>query len=354
MQPLYRIRLLDFVADALEFRSSYLKAMVTATLNYEPMVFSPKQGDEAPLTAIQEEVLTLKKERKALILAHNYQIDAIQRVADYVGDSLGLAYKAEQADTDCIVFCGVHFMAETAKIVNPNKPVLLPEMAAGCSLSDSCPAEKLAAYKEAHPNVYVVAYINCSAAVKALSDVICTSGNAMKIVGKVPSDRDILFVPDQNLGQWVSKQTSRAMQLWPGSCYAHVLFTQQAIERLKLKFPDALVVAHPECTETVRDNADEVCSTEKMIGFCQDCEAEKIIVVTETGMIHRLQREIPDKTFIAGPTDTCACNDCRYMKMNTIEKLRDCLRDMSPQIEMPEDIRLQAYAPIKRMLEWSK
>ncbi len=354
MQPLYRIRLLDFVADALEFRSSYLKAMVTATLNYEPMVFSPKQGDEAPLTAIQEEVLTLKKERKALILAHNYQIDAIQRVADYVGDSLGLAYKAEQADTDCIVFCGVHFMAETAKIVNPNKPVLLPEMAAGCSLSDSCPAEKLAAYKEAHPNVYVVAYINCSAAVKALSDVICTSGNAMKIVGKVPSDRDILFVPDQNLGQWVSKQTRRAMQLWPGSCYAHVLFTQQAIERLKLKFPDALVVAHPECTETVRDNADEVCSTEKMIGFCQDCEAEKIIVVTETGMIHRLQREIPDKTFIAGPTDTCACNDCRYMKMNTIEKLRDCLRDMSPQIEMPEDIRLQAYAPIKRMLEWSK
>ena len=354
MQPLYRIRLLDFVADALEFRSSYLKAMVTATLNHEPMVFSPKQGDEAPLTAIQEEVLTLKKERKALILAHNYQIDAIQRVADYVGDSLGLAYKAEQADTDCIVFCGVHFMAETAKIVNPNKPVLLPEMAAGCSLSDSCPAEKLAAYKEAHPNVYVVAYINCSAAVKALSDVICTSGNAMKIVGKVPSDRDILFVPDQNLGQWVSKQTRRAMQLWPGSCYAHVLFTQQAIERLKLKFPDALVVAHPECTETVRDNADEVCSTEKMIGFCQDCEAEKIIVVTETGMIHRLQREIPDKTFIAGPTDTCACNDCRYMKMNTIEKLRDCLRDMSPQIEMPEDIRLQAYAPIKRMLEWSK
>ena len=354
MQPLYRIRLLDFVADALEFRSSYLKAMVTATLNYEPMVFSPKQGDEAPLTAIQEEVLNLKKERKALILAHNYQIDAIQRVADYVGDSLGLAYKAEQADTDCIVFCGVHFMAETAKIVNPNKPVLLPEMAAGCSLSDSCPAEKLAAYKKSHPNVYVVAYINCSAAVKALSDVICTSGNAMKIVGKVPSDRDILFVPDQNLGQWVSKQTSRAMQLWPGSCYAHVLFTQQAIERLKLKFPDALVVAHPECTETVRDNADEVCSTEKMIGFCQDCEAEKIIVVTETGMIHRLQREIPDKTFIAGPTDTCACNDCRYMKMNTIEKLRDCLRDMSPQIEMPEDIRLQAYAPIKRMLEWSK
>lgn len=328
--------------------------MATATLNYEPMVFNPKLGDEAPFTAIQQEILALKKERNALILAHNYQIDAIQRVADYVGDSLGLAYKAEEADADCIVFCGVHFMAETAKIVNPNKPVLLPEMEAGCSLSDSCPAEKLAAYKEAHPNVYVVAYINCSAGVKALSDVICTSGNAMKIVSQVPADRDILFVPDQNLGQWVSKQTGREMQLWPGSCYAHVLFTQQAIEKLKLQFPDALVVAHPECVETVRDNADEVCSTEKMIGFCRDCEAQQIIVVTETGMIHRLQREVPEKTFIAGPTDTCACNDCRFMKMNTIEKLRDCLRDMSPQIEMPEDIRLKAYSPIKRMLEWSK
>ena len=354
MQPLYRIRLLDFVADALEFRLPYLKAMVTATLNYEPMVFSPKQGDEAPLTAIQEEVLTLKKERKALILAHNYQIDAIQRVADYVGDSLGLAYKAEQADTDCIVFCGVHFMAETAKIVNPNKPVLLPEMAAGCSLSDSCPAEKLAAYKEDHPNVYVVAYINCSAAVKALSDVICTSGNAMKIVDKVPTERDILFVPDQNLGQWVSKQTGRSMQLWPGSCYAHVLFTQQAIEKIKIQFPQAVVVAHPECVETVRDNADEVCSTEKMIGFCRDSAAKEFIVVTEPGMIHRLQREVPNKTFIAGPTDSCACNECRFMKMNTIEKLRDCLRELGPQINMEEEIRKQAYIPIKRMLEWSK
>ena len=274
------------------------------------MVFNPKQGQEAPLTPIQEEVLALKKERNALILAHNYQVDAIQRVADYVGDSLGLAYKAEEADTDCIVFCGVHFMAETAKIVNPNKPVLLPEMEAGCSLSDSCPAEKLAAYKEANPNIYVVAYINCSAAVKALSDVICTSGNAMKIVGNVPADRDILFVPDQNLGQWVSKQTGREMQLWPGSCYAHVLFTQQAIERLRLQFPDALVVAHPECVETVRDNADEVCSTEKMIGFCRDSDAQAFIVVTETGMIHRLQREIPEKTFIAGPD--------RYLRMQRV------------------------------------
>lgn len=328
--------------------------MALAPLNYEPMIFAPRSGEAEPLSAIQEEILALKKARNAIILAHNYQIDAIQQVADYVGDSLGLAYRAEEADNDCIVFCGVHFMAETAKIVNPNKPVLLPEMAAGCSLSDSCPAEKLAAYKEAHPNVYVVAYINCSAAVKALSDVICTSGNAMKIVDKVPADRDILFVPDQNLGQWVSKQTGRSMQLWPGSCYAHVLFTQQAIERLKLQFPEALVVAHPECVETVRDNADEVCSTEKMVSFCKQSDANAFIVVTEAGMIHRLQREVPNKTFIAGPTDTCACNECRYMKMNTIEMLRDCLRDMSPQIEMPEEIRQKAYLPIKRMLDWSQ
>ena len=328
--------------------------MATQTLDYEPQVYRPTGGQEAPLSPLQEEILALKKARNAVILAHNYQVDAIQRVADYVGDSLGLAYRAEEADADCIVFCGVHFMAETAKIVNPQKPVLLPDMDAGCSLSDSCPSEKLAAYKEANPGVYVVAYINCSAAVKALSDVICTSGNATKIVERIPRDRPILFVPDQNLGQWVAKQTGREMQLWPGSCYAHVLFTQQAIERLKLKFPGAQVVAHPECVETVRDNADVVCSTEKMVGFCRESEAREFIVVTETGMIHRLQREVPDKTFIAGPTDTCACNECRFMKMNTPEKLRDCLRDMSPQIEMPEDVRQKAYAPIKRMLEWSQ
>ncbi len=327
--------------------------MATALLNYEPMVFAPRDGAEVPLSAIQQEVLELKQARNAVILAHNYQVDEIQRVADYVGDSLGLSYRAAEADADVIVFCGVHFMAETAKIVNPGKLVLLPDMDAGCSLSDSCPAEKLAAYKEANPDVYVVAYINCSAKVKALSDVICTSGNAKKIVDKVPVDREILFVPDQNLGQWVSKQTGRSMQLWPGSCYAHVLFTQQAIEAIKLKFPQALVVAHPECIETVRDNADVVCSTEKMVGFCQDSAATEFIIVTETGMIHRLQREIPNKTFIAGPTNSCACNDCRFMKMNTITKLRDCLRDQSPSIDMDETVRQRAYAPIKRMLDWS-
>ncbi|MCH2036145.1 MAG: quinolinate synthase NadA [Puniceicoccaceae bacterium] len=324
------------------------------TLNYEPLVFKPNVGKDVPLNDIQQEVLRLKSERNAIILAHNYQVDAIQRIADYVGDSLGLAYKAESADEAVIVFCGVHFMAETAKIVNPSKTVVLPDLEAGCSLADSCPAEQLAEYKKKNPNTYVVAYINCSAAVKALCDVICTSGNAKRIIEQVPAEKEILFVPDQNLGQWVAKQTGRSMKLWPGSCYAHVLFTQQAIEKIKIQFPQAVVVAHPECVETVRDNADEVCSTEKMIGFCRDSAAKEFIVVTEPGMIHRLQREVPNKTFIAGPTDSCACNECRFMKMNTIEKLRDCLRELGPQINMEEEIRKQAYIPIKRMLEWSK
>jgi quinolinate synthase len=323
-------------------------------LNYEPHVLAPARGGPAPLSALQQEVLRLKRERKAVILAHNYQVEEIQRVADFVGDSLGLSYEAAKADAEVIAFCGVHFMAETAKIVNPGKIVLLPDLAAGCSLSDSCPAEKLAAYKAAHPGLYVVAYINCSAAVKALSDVIVTSSNAVKIVQRVPPEREILFVPDQNLGQWVAQQTGRAMRLWPGSCYAHVLFTVRALEKIKLKFPGAPVVAHPECVQAVRDLADEVCSTEKMVAFCRNNPAQDFIVATESGMLHRLHREVPDKTFIAAPTDKCACNDCRFMKLNTLEKLHACLRDLQPRIELPPDIIEKARAPIQRMLDWSK
>jgi quinolinate synthase len=323
-------------------------------LDYEPMILRPRGTEPTPLSPIQEEILELKRARNAVILAHNYQIESIQRVADYVGDSLGLSYQAQAAKADVILFCGVHFMAETAKIVNPGKTVLLPDLAAGCSLSDSCPADRLEAYKKANPGLYVVAYINCSAGVKALSDVICTSGNAMKIVGRVPADREILFVPDQNLGQWVAQKTGRRMRLWPGSCYAHVLFTVRALEKVKASFPGAPVVAHPECVAAVRDMADEVCSTELMVKFCRETPASEVIVVTESGMLHRLRREIPDKTFIAGPTDSCACNDCRYMKMNTIEKVRDALRDMQPAIDMPEAIRSAALAPIQRMLDWSR
>lgn len=321
---------------------------------YEPVVSRPSDNAAAPLSALQEAILKLKKERNAVILAHNYQIEPIQRVADHVGDSLGLAYKAAEADADVIVFCGVHFMAETAKIVNPSKTVILPDMEAGCSLSDSCPAEQLASYQAKHPDLYTIAYINCSAAVKARCDLICTSGNAKKMVERVPEDREILFVPDQNLGQWVSEQTGRKMRLWPGSCYAHVLFSAQAIEKAKTEFPEAPVVAHPECVQAVRHLADEVCSTENMIGFCRENPADTFIVVTESGMLHRLRREIPEKTFVAGPTDTCACNDCRFMKMNTLENLRDCLQTLSPEIELPQDILEKARVPIQRMLDWSR
>ncbi|OIO58980.1 MAG: quinolinate synthase [Verrucomicrobia bacterium CG_4_10_14_3_um_filter_43_23] len=321
---------------------------------FEPLVFKPEKVDSKTFTKEQEEILALKKDLNAVILAHNYQIPAIQEVADFVGDSLGLAYKAAETDADVIVFCGVHFMAETAKIINPNKQVLLPDLEAGCSLSESCPAEKLAAYKEKHPELYVVAYINCSAGVKALSDLICTSGNAVELVKKVPADREILFVPDQNLGQWVSKKAGRPMHLWPGSCYAHIQFTARSLEKVRTLYPNAPLVAHPECLEAVRDMADEVCSTEKMVSFCKNNKADTFIIVTESGMITRLRREIPDKTFVAGPTEHCACSECKYMKMNTVEKLLACMKNRSPEIVLPEDIREKALVPIQRMLEWSR
>lgn len=318
-------------------------------------VFESANGELPPLTPLQEEILRLKKERNAVLLVHNYQSADIQRVADFVGDSLGLSYQAEAAkDAEVIVFCGVHFMAETAKIVNPGKKVLLPVTEAGCSLADSCPAEELAAYKAANPNLYVVAYINCSAEVKALSDVICTSGNAKKIVERVPADKEILFVPDQNLGSWVADQTKRKLRLWPGSCYAHVLFSVREIERAKKEFPRAPVLVHPECVESVRALADIVCSTEKMVDFCRTSPADTFIIITESNMIARLRNEIPGKKFVAGPTAVCACNECKFMKMNTLENLRDCLRDMTPEIVMDEELRSRAYVPLKRMLDWSK
>ncbi|MFN5579722.1 MAG: quinolinate synthase NadA [Akkermansiaceae bacterium] len=305
---------------------------------------------------LKDEILELKRLRNAVILAHNYQTGEIQDVADYVGDSLGLAYHAKSTDADVIVFCGVHFMAETAKIVNPKKIVVLPDKDAGCSLEQACPAEQLEAYLQQHAdkNYYVIAYINCSAGVKALCDVICTSGNAVKIVNQAPQDRPILFVPDANLGAWVMEQTGRKMDLWQGSCYVHVEFTRDSINRIKAEYPDALVVAHPECTQAVRLLADEVCSTERMVDFCKKAAVKNIIVVTESGMLHRLKRECPDKNLIPGPTDRCACADCRYMKMNTMEKLRNCLRDLTPQVEMDEQIRLRAEIPLLRMLEQSK
>jgi len=306
-------------------------------------------------TDLIAEILELKRTRNAVILAHNYQIAAIQEVADFVGDSLGLSRQAAETDADVIAFCGVHFMGETAKILNPSKTVVIPDMDAGCSLSDSCPADKLAEFLEANreKNYFVIAYINCSAGVKALADVIVTSGNAVKIVQAAPADRNILFVPDQNLGAWVIEQTGRKMDLWRGNCYVHVEFTRDSIHRIKAEHPGAVVVAHPECTHAVRLLADEVCSTEKMVTYCRDNPAKDFIIVTESGMLHRLRREVPQKNFIAGPTDHCACADCRYMKLNTLEKLRDCLANLEPQIHIPEDIRLRAERSVRRMLELS-
>lgn len=307
-------------------------------------------------TDLRADILALKKERNAVILAHNYQNAEIQEIADYVGDSLGLSFRAQETKADVIAFCGVHFMAETAKIINPEKTVVLPDANAGCSLEDSCPAEDLAAFlqENAEKNYYVVTYINSSAAVKALSDVICTSGNAVRIVEAAPTDRPILFVPDQNLGAWVSQQTGREMEYWNGNCYVHVEFTRDSIRRIKDEYPDAAVVAHPECTTAVRLLADEVCSTERMIDFCRNSPSQNIIVVTEANMLHRLRRDVPGKNLIPGPTDRCACAECRYMKMNTMEKLYLCLRDLSPEVILDETKREAAKAPIMRMLELSK
>src|ERR1700688_2374954 len=302
---------------------------------------------------LAEEIAELKRERNAVILAHNYQVPELQEVADFVGDSLGLSYQAAKTDADVILFCGVHFMAETAKIINPTKRVILPDLDAGCSLSESCPPEKLAEFlkKHADKNYYVIAYINCSAGVKALSDIICTSGNAVKVVENAPADRNILFVPDQNLGSWVMEKTGRKMDLWRGACYVHVEFTKNSISTIREQYPEAPVVAHPECTFAVRMLADEICSTEKMVNFCRDSQADAFIIVTESGMLHRLKKEIPGKTFIPGPTENCACADCRFMKKNTLEKLRDALANLAPEILLPDAIRRRAQRPIIRMLE---
>ncbi|MDE1171376.1 MAG: quinolinate synthase NadA [Verrucomicrobium sp.] len=306
------------------------------------------------MTPLQEKVLRLKKEKNAVLLAHNYQVKEIQEVADYVGDSLGLSYHAREAKADWIVFCGVHFMAETAKIVNPQKKVSIPDLGAGCSLADACDPADLAAYKEKNPGLYVVSYINCSAGVKALSDVICTSGNAVRIVNQVPPDREILFVPDQNLGEWVQEKTGRPMRLWQGNCYVHVEYTHASIQRIRREHPDAPVVAHPECTRPVRLLADEVCSTEKMIDFCRANPSRDFIIATESGMLERLRRELPEKHFIPAPTDHCACADCRYMKMITLEKLAHTLETGEGEIVLNSEVQEKARAPLERMLDWSR
>lgn len=307
----------------------------------------------ARISALSRDILELKRRLNAVILAHNYQVPEIQDVADYVGDSLGLARQAAKTSAEVIVFCGVHFMAETAKILNPQKTVLLPDRDAGCSLEESCPAPQLAALQATNPNFYTVAYVNCSAAVKALSDVICTSGNAVQLVRNCPADKDLLFVPDENLGSWVMEQTGRPMTLWKGNCYVHVEFTHAAITKLRQAYPGAPLVVHPECVKAVRMLADEVCSTEKMIDYCQQTPAKTILIATEAGMLHRLKKCCPGKEFVAAPTDTCSCAECKFMKMNTLDKLYDCMINGRPQVELSPEIIARARLPIDRMLEMS-
>ena len=312
----------------------------------------------APLA---QEIYSLKKQLNAVILAHNYQVPEIQDVADFVGDSLGLAQQAAKTDADVIVFCGVHFMAETAKILNPNKIVVLPDRDAGCSLEESCPAPELAKLQATNPNFWTIAYINCSAAVKALCDVIVTSGNAEKIVNAAPKDRDLLFVPDENLGQWVMEQTGRKMTLWKGNCYAHVEFQREQVLAAKRQFPDAKIIVHPESLREVRELADAVCSTEKMITFCKNDAAKRFVIVTESGIIHRMRKECPDKEFLCAPVfnvmqmpgDNCRCSECKFMKMNTLEKVRDCMKNLAPRVELPPEIIERARLPMERMLEIS-
>jgi quinolinate synthase len=301
------------------------------------------------------EINEFKKEKNAIILAHYYQDSDIQDVADYIGDSLGLAQMAEKTSADIIVFAGVHFMAETAKILNPHKKVLLPDLNAGCSLADSCPPNSFKAFKEKHPNHIVISYINCTADIKALSDIICTSSNAVAIVDSLPLDTKIIFAPDKNLGAWIIKKTGRDMVLWDGACMVHEIFSQKKIAILKANHPEAKVIAHPECEEPVLQLADFIGSTTAMLNYTIKDNGQSYIVVTETGILHQMAKASPGKTFIPGPPNNhCACNDCPHMKLNTLEKLYLAIKRESPEIIMNEDLRIKAYAPIKRMLEISK
>ncbi|GHG74221.1 quinolinate synthase NadA [Comamonas sp. JC664] len=302
-----------------------------------------------------KEIQELKRSMNAVILAHYYQESEVQDLADFVGDSLALAQAAARTEADVIVFCGVHFMAETAKILNPSRLVLLPDLKAGCSLSDRCPPGAFKAFKDKHPGAFVVSYVNSSAAVKAMSDVICTSSNAVKIVNQVPKDRQILFAPDQHLGRYVMKQTGRDMVLWPGSCIVHEIFSEKKLVQLKVEYPEAEVVAHPECEQAVLRHADFIGSTKAILDYAVRSPKQQFIVVTEAGIIHQMKRAAPGKTFIPAPPDNgCACNECPYMRLNTLEKLWRCMKDRTPELTMPEDLSEGARAPLQRMLEWSQ
>lgn len=310
--------------------------------------------DVDPSLDLFAEIEKLKKEKNAVILAHYYQEPDIQDIADYIGDSLGLARSAAKTDANIIVFAGVHFMAETAKILNPGKKVLIPDLKAGCSLSDSCPPELFSRFKEKHPDHIVISYINCSAEIKALSDIICTSSNARDIVDSLPADQKIIFAPDKNLGSYINKVTGRDMLLWNGACMVHEIFSLEKITRLKERHKEAKLIAHPECEEPILRIADFVGSTTALLQYTQKDSATEFIVATESGILHKMIEASPGKTFIAAPPDNaCACNDCPHMKRNTLEKVYNCLKYEQPELLMAEELRLAARKPIDRMLELS-
>jgi quinolinate synthase len=312
--------------------------------------------DEAidPTIDLFAEIKRLKKEKNAVILAHFYQEPDIQDVADYIGDSLGLSQEAAKTDADIIVFAGVHFMAETAKILSPDKKVLLPDLKAGCSLSDSCPPRLFAKFKEKYPDHMVITYVNCTAELKAMSDIVCTSSNAVQIVESLPKDQKIIFGPDKNLGAYVAKKTGRDLVLWNGACMVHEIFSQQKIIKLRNRHPGAKFIAHPECEDVILKMADYIGSTTGLLKYTVNNPANEFIVATESGIIHQMAKASPNKTFIpAPPNNSCACNDCPHMKRNTLEKLYLCLKNELPEINVSMDIILKAQKPIEKMLEIS-
>jgi quinolinate synthase len=307
-----------------------------------------------PSLDLFEEIKTLKKQKNVLLLAHYYQNNDIQDIADYIGDSLGLAQQAEKTKADIILFAGVHFMAETAKILNPTKKVLIPDLKAGCSLADSCPPDKFAQFKKDHPDHIVITYINCTAEIKALSDIICTSSNAVQIVESLPADQKIIFAPDKNLGTYINKKTKRNMVLWDGSCMVHEIFSLEKLIKLKVQNPNAKIIAHPECEAAILENADFIGSTTALLNYTKKSTEKEFIVLTETGILHQMQKSSPNKTFIpAPPNNSCACNDCPYMKLNTLEKIYIALKYEQPELVMNKDLMEKAKKPILKMLELS-
>ncbi len=311
------------------------------------------QVEEFPLN-LEDEILKLKKELNAILLAHYYQESEIQDIADFVGDSLELSKKAASTDAEVIVFAGVHFMAETAKILSPSKKVLIPDLNAGCSLAEGCPAPIYKKWREEHPGYTAITYINCSAEVKALSDIICTSSNAEKIIRQIPESKSLLFAPDRNLGYYLMKKTGRKMEIWQGTCIVHETFSAKKLIHLRNLYPKAKLIAHPECEEVILEQADFIGSTSGLLKYVQQSSEKEFIVATETGIIHQMEKYCPDKSFIpAPPEESCACNQCPYMKLNTMEKVYLCMKNQSPEIILSDDLLSRALIPLKRMMDMS-